>query len=160
MLGQIYGRLNAPSDRADGHWVAFDQREFFADGSAYAHGLSDTGYAYIPGRCDSRTCRVHIAFHACRQNADEVGDAFYRHGGYNRWADSNDIIVLYPQTTTRYGWGFPFWTLNFVWNLYACWDWWGYDGDDYPTRNGSQIKAVRAMLDRLAGARRDYPMAP
>ena len=28
------------------------------------------------------------------------GDAVYRRGGYNKWADTNQIIVLYPQTDT------------------------------------------------------------
>jgi len=40
--------------------------------------------------------------------------------------------------------------LNFVWNPNACWDWWGYDSVDYPTKKGPQIAAIRAIVDRLA----------
>jgi poly(3-hydroxybutyrate) depolymerase len=30
----------------------------------------------------------------------------------NEWADTNNIIVLYPQAVPSYG------------NDYGCWDWW------------------------------------
>lgn len=153
LLTQIYGQLNPPSAQPGGRFVEFDQGEFLPDGKAYAHSLSDSGVAYIPAACESGPCRVHIALHGCLQNADAVGDAFYRHAGYNRWADTNAFIVLYPQTITRYGWGRPFWNLNVVWNPSGCWDWWGYDGDDYHTRNGAQMQAIWGMLNRLAETR-------
>jgi len=38
----------------------------------------------------------------------------------------------------------------------ACWDWWSYinHSDDYVTKQGLQIKAIKAMLDALtAGAK-------
>jgi len=34
-------------------------------------------------------------------------------------------------------------------NPNGCWDWWGYTGLDYATKSGTQIRAVKAMLDRL-----------
>ena len=54
--------------------------------------------------------------------------------GYNRWADSNRLILLYPQAHAT------------ALNPNACWDWWGYDDPDYMTRSGRQMAAVRAML--------------
>jgi len=36
-------------------------------------------------------------------------------------------------------------------NPYGCWDWWGYTGDDYATREGPQIEVIMAMLDALGG---------
>ncbi len=63
------------------------------------------------------------------------------------------IIVLYPQTISRWGWGWPFYTFNFRWNPNACWDWWGYDSADYHTKKGAQIQAIRAMVERLARQR-------
>ena len=76
---------------------------------------------------------------------------FVRHAGYNRWADANRIIVLYPQTIARYGWGG--WPTNFVFNPNGCWDWWGYTDALYHTHEGPQIRAVKAMLDRLGQPR-------
>jgi poly(3-hydroxybutyrate) depolymerase len=80
-----------------------------------------------------------------------VGPVFVRESGFNRWADGNRIIVLYPQTISRYGFGG--WPMSFVLNPNGCWDWWGYTGPVYHTRNGAQIRAIRAMLARLAGLR-------
>ena len=85
-------------------------------------------------------CAVHVAFHGCRQNADAVGDAFARHAGYNRWADSNGLIVLYPQTSASY---------FRIFNPRGCWDWWGYTGPDYAMQSAPQIRAVIAMIERL-----------
>ena len=50
------------------------------------------------------------------------------------------------------GVGFGAW--NFVWNPRGCWDWWGYSGAAYHTRDGAQVRAVMAMADRLTAARR------
>jgi hypothetical protein len=94
----------------------------------------------VPLACaQGATCRVHIAFHGCQQTDALIGDRFRAEAGYNRWADTNNLIVLYPQAHRT------------LLNPNACWDWWGYDDDRYATRNGRQMAAVRAMLDRLAG---------
>src|SRR5262245_20765712 len=37
------------------------------------------------------------------------------------------------------------------------WEWWGYDDAAYATKGGRQIAAVKAMLDRLAGASTPTP---
>src|SRR5438552_493350 len=80
----------------------------------------------------------------------ERGVAVVRHAGYNRWANPNAMIVLYPQTISRSVW----WPgAGFVFNPQGCWDWWGYTGPDYHTKSGRQIQAVRRMLERLAQPR-------
>lgn len=155
LLSYIYGTLKPPATEEQGTALAFDQDEF-ADGSAYRHSMADQGYAYVPRSCAAAPCRVHVVFHGCLQQAGAIGDEFVRHAGYNRWADTNHLIVLYPQTTARYGWT-PGRHGGFVFNPAACWDWWGYDSPAYDTQAGPQIKAVRAMLDRLAEPRRQNP---
>ena len=85
-----------------------------------------------------------------RQYADAIGTTFVRDAGYNRWADAYRLIVLYPQTIARSGWGADG---SFVYNPNGCWDWWGYTGADYHTRTAPQIRAVKAMVDRLGQAR-------
>jgi hypothetical protein len=93
---------------------------------------------------------VHVALHGCKQDAGLIGDHYTRHAGYNEWADTNRIIILYPQTiasTPILDFGTPF-------NPNGCWDWWGYTDARYATRSGRQIAAIKAMLDRLAGGRR------
>jgi poly(3-hydroxybutyrate) depolymerase len=147
LLQYLYGPLQAPSGSQSGELLAFDQSEF-ANGHPDALSLAQTGYAYIPLACRTAACRVHIAFHGCKQSEEAVGLAFVQHAGYNRWADANRIIVLYPQTIARYGWAG-----SFVFNPNGCWDWWGYTSALYHTRDGPQIRVVKAMLDRLAQPR-------
>lgn len=142
LLGHLLGALSPPSKGAQGRVVAFDQREL---GGTHAVSMGETGYAYVPRSCEVGGCRVHVAFHGCRQGASAIGEAFVRDAGYNRWADTNRLIVLYPQAAARYAW----WT----WNPRGCWDWWGYTGTDYATRSGVQIAAIAAMVARLGEAR-------
>jgi hypothetical protein len=100
----------------------------------------DQGFVYVPKICEKERCRVHVAFHGCRQSADR----FARDAGYNRWAESNGLIVLYPQVKASW---YPF-------NPRGCWDWWGYTGAAYHTKDGAQIRAVWAMLERLSAQRK------
>lgn len=117
---------------------------------ATTHGLAERGYVYVPKGCsEHHGCRLHVVFHGCLQNADAVGDAFYRHAGYNEWAEANDIVVVYPQAAPviRRLIGIPLkWP-----NPQGCWDWWGFTGENFATKSGPQISAVDAMIDRLAG---------
>lgn len=154
LLAHLLGPLAAPRPDASGVLVKFDQREF-ANGNAYSISMADAGYAYVPESCARERCRVHVAFHGCRQSAAAIGERFVREAGYNRWASANRIVVLYPQIVARSGWGGAMWRWNFVLNPRGCWDWWGYTDAQYHTREGAQIRAVKAMLDRLAMPRRE-----
>jgi hypothetical protein len=149
MLKHLLGPATAGG--ASGRLLRFDQREF-AGGNPLSISLADDGFAYVPAACESQRCRVHVAFHGCRQNADEVGERFVREAGYNRWADAYRLIVLYPQTARRSGFSFGAW--NYVWNPRGCWDWWGYTGARYHTKDGAQVRAVKAMVERLSAPRR------
>lgn len=150
LLKHLLGSLAAPAAKLAGRVIEFDQREF-AGGAPAAISMAESGYAFVPQACERERCRVHVAFHGCRQSAQQIGDRFVREAGYNRWADNNKVIVLYPQTVPRYG--FSFSAFNFVLNPKACWDWWGYTGAQYATKQGPQIRAVKAMVERLASSR-------
>lgn len=140
LLSFLLGKL-APATNPAGRVLRFDQRPF-AGGDARGISMDDSGFLYVPERCAKERCRLHVAFHGCRQGASEIGEDFVRHAGYNRWADANALIVLYPQAIKRY--------TAFTFNPRGCWDWWGYTGSDYATRNAPQIRAVKAMIDRLS----------
>jgi len=152
LLKHLLGALEPPAAKETGRIIRFDQR-LFADGDAYAISLADSGYAFVPRACELERCRVHVAFHGCRQSVQAVGERFVREAGYNRWADANRVIVLYPQTIARTGPGFQGGRWSFVFNPRGCWDWWGYTDAQYHTRAGRQIRAVKAMVDRLAAPR-------
>jgi poly(3-hydroxybutyrate) depolymerase len=140
-LTQIYGTLAAPATTLSGTVISIPQGNFIADPAS--HSLADTAYAYVPASCASGAlCRIHVAFHGCEQEATGgVGSDFYLHAGYNVWADTNNIIVLYPQTIA---------SNSSPSNPDACWDWWGYDSADYSQQTGPQMAMVRAMLGFFA----------
>jgi poly(3-hydroxybutyrate) depolymerase len=155
--GEIFEHLLGPpvppAAKETGRILRFDQRPF-AGGDAFAIGMGDSGYLYAPRSCETEPCRVHVALHGCRMSVEQIGERFVREAGYNRWADTNRLIVLYPQTTPRNGAGFRDWRWSFVFNPRGCWDWWGYTGPQYATKSGPQIRAIKAMVDRLAAPRR------
>lgn len=138
ILSHIYGRLKTPpAGEPDGEVIEFSQHPFA--GRRPNHSLHAVGLVFVPTACRQRAgCRVHVAFHGCRQTLDDVGQTFVLDTGYLRWAAVNRMIVLFPQVRKT-------WT-----NPRGCWDWWGYTGPEYLTRRAPQISTVRAMLARLA----------
>ncbi|MGH6638651.1 MAG: extracellular catalytic domain type 2 short-chain-length polyhydroxyalkanoate depolymerase [Polaromonas sp.] len=135
MLGHFYGTLNARNNGTlpAGNFVEFNQSQFIAN-----HGMATTGWAYIPQACTAGSqCRLHVVLHGCQQNVSLVQQQYVRNTGYNRWADSNNIVMIYPQTSTQ--------ATN------SCWDWWGYDSADYAKKSGPQMAAIKAMVDQVSG---------
>ncbi len=151
LLQHIYGRLTrTPRSDLSGEIIAFDQ-DAFVPGDSRLRGMAREAYAYVPAACaGGERCRLHLAFHGCRQYAEAIGDAFYRRAGYNEWADANRILVLYPQTLAT--------SFRPV-NPKGCWDWWGYNGPDFAYRSGIQIAALRAMLEDLSQGPESTPPA-
>jgi poly(3-hydroxybutyrate) depolymerase len=135
ILAWIHGPLASSSSAATGRFLPFDQRAFGGD------GLADEGVVYVPQSCsDAPGCRVHVALHGCEQSRAAVGDAFVKESGFAQVADENRLIVLFPQV------------LSSSVNPRGCWDWWGYTGLDYLGKDAPQIKAIWAMVERLAAA--------
>jgi hypothetical protein len=155
LLKHIYGHLNSRSSTPRGSVLEFDQSEFTDGVNPKSIGLADTGYVYVPTACLPQTCRVHVVFHGCLQYAGnpKVKRAVVEHGGYNKWAATNKLIVLYPQTIATNDPNEPF-DPNLPGNPKGCWDWWGYSplprNNEYARKPGYQISAIRAMLERLA----------
>jgi chitodextrinase len=148
LLRWIYGPLSPRNDGAlDGSFVQFDQTEFLANSAS--HGMDTTGWAYVPAACrEGEPCRLHVVFHGCQQYQSRryfqpgagmttFGTTYVRNAGYNEWADSNNIVVLYPQAIASSG------------NPNGCWDWWGYDDPNYALKSGRQMATVKGMVDRV-----------
>jgi len=149
ILQHIYGRLAQPNrGQLKGTVQRFDQAAYTGGDIPDALSLGDAGYVFVPQDCENgAACRVHITLHGCEQDAGHLGRRYVDETGYNAWADTNQLIVLYPQAKAS--------DVAPV-NPLACWDWWSYINhtDDYVTRTGAQIKAIKAMLDALtAGAK-------
>ncbi|MFT5720008.1 MAG: poly(3-hydroxybutyrate) depolymerase [Motiliproteus sp.] len=146
ILEHIYGPLNPPATVLSGKIIQFDQHEFE---NSPITSMSDAAYAFVPKSCDTETCRVHVAFHGCEQGAAKIGNLFYTTTGYNEMADTNNIIVLYPQVQA---------SKLIPLNPEGCWDFWGYSSPDpflpnFYSKKAPQMAAVKAMLDRLSQPR-------
>lgn len=151
----LYGPLARTAGTAlRGAIQSFDQRPFVQrDGKvieALKVSLADSGYLYVPADCAAGlSCRLHVAFHGCQQQAGQLDRSFVEHAGFNEWADANRIVVLYPQTVATSA--VPLTPLN----PQGCWDWWGYNdfsfdmAGHYATRDGAQIGAVWRMVQQL-----------
>ncbi len=142
MLQHLYDGLQAPAGAARGELVTFDQERYVTGGELAS--MADRGFLFVPPDCAAgKPCRIHVAFHGCRQGVGFVGREFAANAGYNRWAGANRVVVLYPQVKKSLFWPF---------NPKGCWDWWGYSGISYTGRNGAQLASVHRMLTAL-GAR-------
>jgi hypothetical protein len=148
LLKWIYGSNLNPKRGGplSGKFMEFDQREFVPDRRPVRHGMANSGFAYVPAACERNAgsgtrCKLHVAFHGCQQSFADIGDKYIKNTGYNEWADTNNMIVLYPQAIPDPGQ-----------NPKGCWNWFGFGRDpDYAKKNGIEMAAVKGMIDRVAG---------
>lgn len=137
LLNSLYDDLDPRVSDNDGDELTnIDLSAYFESGS----GTADMGYILVPGACrqSDTDCRLHIAFHGCRQGAEFVNDRFAVNAGLNEWASQNRIVVVYPQIKSS------------VMNPQGCWDWWGYTGSQYDQKSGKQISGIDAIITAFA----------
>jgi poly(3-hydroxybutyrate) depolymerase len=107
--------------------------------------LMATAYLFVPPACtgDGQSCALHLVLHGCAQSAETVGTDFIEQSGYLPWAETNHIVLAFPQVEK---------SLVAPLNPHGCWDWWGYTGADYLWRDGRQMKVIADWIRSLAGA--------
>lgn len=135
MLKVLIGNLNPPVKARTSQLFHFSQAKLGEFARPGRISMAEYGMAYVPSNCrplGTKECRVHLAFHGCRQTTDLIGDQFITKTGYNEWAQSNDLIVVYPQTIRS----------TVLGNPRGCWDWWGYNGILYYTKIAPQISVI------------------
>lgn len=127
-----------------GSVVPFDQSRFVPGGNDVAISMDRIGYAFVPADCAAgRSCSLVLALHGCKQSYSAVGPAFINDAGINQWADTNHIVVLYPQVIATSSTGS---------NPQGCWNWWGYLNDpDYALKSGPQMQTLYRMVAQAAG---------
>jgi poly(3-hydroxybutyrate) depolymerase len=142
LLEHLYGPFVDGSAARPAGLAEFDQRPYSASSGSAA--LAEDGWLYVPAACRAgaaATCRLHVVFHGCKQGASFVGDQFVQRAGYLEIAESNRVVLLFPQIEPSFQ---PL-------NPNGCWDWWGYEGEAYATQAGAQVRAVRSMIADLLG---------
>jgi len=141
-LRVLLGAVSPPATGAlGGTLIQFGQSTYAVNGYAPGLSMDPAGFAYVPAACAAgRTCRLLVALHGCAQGYGAVGTAFVDDANLNQYADTNAIVVLYPQAAAS-----PV-------NPNGCWDWWGYLGfTSYPIHGGPQLETVMAMIRALGG---------
>ena len=131
LLQHLLGSIKPKVDSSSGTILELPQ-------SQAGSQLANTAYAYVPRQCAAgEPCRLHISFHGCKQHAAAVDDAYISQTGLNQYADSNDLVILYPQAAAS------------AFNPHGCWDWWGYTGEQYISRQAPQLQAVLLLAEQL-----------
>lgn len=148
ILNYFHGPLKNKKVFVEKNLISFAQNKFFEKKAAVipsivsgtANSLAETGAVYVPTACQEGTeCSLHISFHGCMQSRDDIGDDYIRKLGFNEWAEGNNVIVFYPQAIKNYAMGNP----------NSCFDWWGYTGAEYHTKNSVQMGLIFKMIQDL-----------
>lgn len=143
---QLLGSLNPKGVQQQSNWKSLYTYNFIPSGwTDYGLSLGDYTHVYTPSSCQAgKQCRLHIVFHGCSQGESFLNDQFYKNTGYVEWAETNNIVVMFPQAISN-----PLLT-----NPVGCFDWWGYtDSSSYATRDGPQMVTFRNMA-RYLGAQK------
>jgi len=140
-LGPLKPRNNG---KLSGTLSAFDQTEFGATPNV---SMSPTGSVFVPKSCaQGQTCGLILAMHGCLQEASLIGDRWVKEAGIDEWADTNRLVVIYPDTIASSAPGPT--------NPNACFDWWGYSNQydpNYALKSGLQMSVLYAMVQRVTG---------
>lgn len=107
--------------------------------------MNDFGFIYVPKGCEKGGCRVHVALHGCKQGEAVIGNLYASTTGYNQVADTNRIIIIYPQVSP---------SRNAPLNPEGCWDFWGYSSPntlnpDFYKKTAIQMTAFMKMIKRV-----------
>lgn len=132
--------LKARQAVVSSHLLAFSQAEYVPSNISLAQAAMDgTGFAYVPAPCNGNVaaCQIHVHYHPCGGNWQETSLGYMLGSGKAAYAESNAIILLYPQASVAGPWG-------------GCWDWAGSaTGTEFDTRHGVQLSAVMRMLSGM-----------
>jgi len=140
LLAIYKGSLKSPVSFNNANIITLKQQSFIPSGRS-SLGVAPNAFAYIPTACQTNgtLCGLHVSFHGCNQNYEAIQDDYYANGGFNTWAEANNIIVLYPQADSQIGS-----------NPQGCFDWWGFTGDDYAFKTAVQMATTWNMISYLA----------
>ena len=143
-LTRFYGSLYARAGSPQGNYLQFNQNAFCAGGNCGAIGMDSTAWLYVTASCATGACKLVVALHGCEQNQQTIGTVFIQNAGINEWADTNSILVLYPQTIAS----------TIPYNPEGCWDWWGYTGSNYALKSAPQMSAIIGMVRQITSGYR------
>ena len=143
MLTHWFGSVSPPNNGTlTGALSQFDQSGYVPGGNPASISMGQTGLLYTPASCASGApCKLIVALHGCLTNQELIGDTFADDSYLNQYADTNRLVVLYPQALA---------TLVPL-SPEACWDWYGYTGPGYAIHGAPQMVTIMNMVHALRG---------
>jgi poly(3-hydroxybutyrate) depolymerase len=134
-LKLFLGTLNAKNTGTlNGSLIQFSQTPY----GGGSNDMDSTGWIFVPSNCAAgQSCSLVVALHGCEQNQSVIGTEFITEGGIEQWADTNNIVVLYPYAVSGGS------------NPDGCWDWWGYTNSSYALKSGPQMADIYAMTKQV-----------
>lgn len=143
MLSHWFGSVQAPNTGTlAGTLSSYDQNQYAPGGNAPALSMDNTGMLYMPPACAAgQPCSLVVALHGCQQGQFYIGNTFATRSNIDSYADTNNLVVLYPQVIPS----------NVPYNPQGCWDWWGYDGSDFAVHGAPEMIAILNMVHALGG---------
>lgn len=102
--------------------------------------VGPNAFLYVPKNCLTKECPLHIVFHGCKQTLKDIGMKYVQFTGYNEIAETNDLVLLYPQAVS---------SMMMPSNPNGCWDWFGYTDSNYANKEGKQMKMIEKLMDSL-----------
>jgi hypothetical protein len=78
----------------------------------------------LPACAAGAACKLVVALHGCLSGQYLLGDEFPELANLDSHADTNNLVVLYPQAIASV----------IPCNPEGCWDWWGYDGPNFAVK--------------------------
>lgn len=155
MLQHIYGTLVHRSASKPTNLVPIDQALYIPEGASIGEMHMDpVAWLYIPSGCqptdrfgEDFKCRIHVHYHCCQCSwrVLNMGTSYVAQTGLNEWAESNNIVVVYPQAA------------DYPDNDDGCWDWDGsYVGPNFDTQGGLQLKTVQNIVNHVPAIAADF----
>ena len=161
-LMQLYGSLKPRTTAIASNLQMFDQTKF-----GIGNSLNTIGFIYVPTGCQKgATCGLHMNFHGCQQTTADIQAQYAQDVGLNEWAESNNIIVVYPQVSKSEllpmnpegCWGASRGVLEqgpcrFLHRALLCFraDWWGYTNSNYANNQGVQMVFAMDIIKAVSG---------
>lgn len=158
ILESTYGKLDAPVDAPRDHLFWIPQAKWFKRNDNA--NMMTWGLLYIPSSCISnpkRCTRLHVHYHGCIKPQWYRRLRWTRSIEMNEIAESNDVLVLYPQVSGDKHSG------------RGCWNY-GFKASDemYDTKRSKQLLVIARMMsdvrqyirDGCAVSVRDSPNGP
>jgi hypothetical protein len=135
-LQWFYGTLKPRNTGAPtGSLFMIDQGAFAPRGI----GLDKVAWLYVPEGCArGEICKLHVFLHGCGTSYAQTGTPVWAdYSGHRMWADTNNIILLFPQV------------LPDAMHPEGCWDSNAWYGSDYDQKSGVQMTAIMAMIAKI-----------